>query len=94
MNSSVGNNDSLALIALFSNCGLLFIYHALLYVQRIITSKLEPYSLHYHTNLIISVYFPNVDSNELKREARHLESQIAYCMSQLTRQVKRRDRLR
>ena len=31
---------------------------------------------------------------ELKQEVRHLDSQIQYCMSQLTRQVKRRDRLR
>ena len=31
---------------------------------------------------------------ELKQEARRLDSQIHYCMSQLTRQVKRRDRLR
>ena len=30
----------------------------------------------------------------MKQEARRLDSQIHYCMSQLTRQVKRRDRLR
>ena len=31
---------------------------------------------------------------DLKQETRRLDSQIQYCMSQLTRQVKRRDRLR
>jgi hypothetical protein len=35
-----------------------------------------------------------IGMGDLRQETRRLESQIQYCMSQLTRQVKRRDRLR
>ena len=40
----------------------------------------------------ILIEFPG--NSELKHEVRRLETQIHYTMSQLTRQVKRRDRFR